>query len=209
MALLPDVWNEVKQMIPPEAKIVEAYKKKGYEAINKGAPDLLFFRRDKLGKLRDVIFVEVKTDGDRFRPHQLAYKKILQELGLKYKVERTVSKRLEINKEKFIRLWNEGKVFEELADEFGAKPALMHRWRDLLGLTERIKCEVCGNIWNVAEGHVWFCSGGEKYINCSTCGKKTPNSPLWARRTPLTIARRFNRLEEVLAMRKRQLDLDT
>lgn len=72
-----------------ELKVKETYEKRGWKVLRRGSPDFVLFKRNKSGKILDVIFVEVKREGEKLRQEQLLYKKILKSLGLKYILKRT------------------------------------------------------------------------------------------------------------------------
>lgn len=69
-----------------ERKIEEKYRKKGYTALRGGAPDFVFLKV-KDGKILDFIFVEVKYGHDKLSYEQKVYKKILERMNAKYKLE--------------------------------------------------------------------------------------------------------------------------
>lgn len=69
-----------------ELEILNKYKKQGYTYLRGGAPDFVFLKTNN-GKIKDFIFVEVKYGNDRLSYEQRVYKKILEKLNAKYKLE--------------------------------------------------------------------------------------------------------------------------
>ena len=70
-----------------ELQILERYRKKGYTYLRGGAPDFVFLKTEK-GKIKDVIFCEVKYGNDRLTYEQQVYRKIIEEfLKAKYVLE--------------------------------------------------------------------------------------------------------------------------
>ncbi len=77
-----------------EKIIKEEFESKGYKTLRKGHPDFVFYK-EKDGKIKDIIFVEVKTNSDKLTTEQLKYSKIIKSLNLNYKI---IKKQNEINK---------------------------------------------------------------------------------------------------------------
>jgi len=71
-----------------EEKIKAMLEAKGLTVLNSGAPDFLCYRMNEKRQYENVIFVEVKSEHDRFRGNQLQYLNILQNLGLKVEIVR-------------------------------------------------------------------------------------------------------------------------
>ena len=69
-----------------ELEVVKKYEKEGWKTLRGGAPDFIFVKVDN-GKIKDFIFVEAKTLSDKLSYEQTIYRKILESLGAKYKVE--------------------------------------------------------------------------------------------------------------------------
>lgn len=56
----------------------------GYDYLDRGYTDFVFYK--KIGdKIVDISFVEVKGEGDLFKPEQLLFAKLLKSLNLNYK----------------------------------------------------------------------------------------------------------------------------
>jgi len=90
MPRAPDVyvksrWN-LKMVNENEKRVIEKYEKEGWKTLRGGAPDFLFLKVEN-GKIKDSIFVEVKTEGKGLTYEQSIYKKVLENLGAKYVVE--------------------------------------------------------------------------------------------------------------------------
>jgi len=71
-----------------EESIKKKYEGRGYKAMRGGAPDFVFFKNNN-GGISDVIFVEVKNkkNSDKLSEKQEIHKKILENLGAKFRVE--------------------------------------------------------------------------------------------------------------------------
>jgi len=75
-----------KKFLTETEKIIKKkYELEGYECLRKGHPDFVFYKR--VGKkIKNVLFVEVKSNGDKLTDSQSEYKKIIESLGFKHKV---------------------------------------------------------------------------------------------------------------------------
>lgn len=69
-----------------EEKVIEKYKREGWKVLRGGAPDFLMLKVDG-EEIVDFEFVEAKTPRDRLSYEQAIYKKVLEKLGAKYRVE--------------------------------------------------------------------------------------------------------------------------
>lgn len=69
-----------------EKAVRKRYEKEGWKTLRHGAPDFVFYKT-KDRKIVDVFFVEVKRWGQKLKPTQRMFRKILQALRLKYKIE--------------------------------------------------------------------------------------------------------------------------
>lgn len=71
-----------------ELEIKRKYCNGGYVCLKGGAPDCVFFKLDG-NIIRDILFVEIKSNECRLTPKQRLYKKILESLGLSYRIEKS------------------------------------------------------------------------------------------------------------------------
>jgi predicted Holliday junction resolvase-like endonuclease len=69
-----------------EKQILEQYEKQGWKTIRCGSPDFLFLKTNN-GDIKDFIFVEVKSYNSNLSYEQFIWKKILEKLGAKYRIE--------------------------------------------------------------------------------------------------------------------------
>ena len=69
-----------------ELKVIKKYEKQGWKTIRCGAPDFLFVKV-KGGKIDDFFFDEVKSPNNDLSYEQEIWRKVLSELGAKYKVD--------------------------------------------------------------------------------------------------------------------------
>lgn len=70
-----------------EEKVRRRYEKLRYSVLHEGWPDFIIFKYGKKNKkFSDVQFVEVKTGRDRLSYEQAVCKKVLESLGLNYKL---------------------------------------------------------------------------------------------------------------------------
>lgn len=68
-----------------EMEVMNEYQQKGWKAVRGGAPDWLFIKTNK-GDINDIEFVEVKSQNDKLKIEQHIWRKVLKQLGCKYKV---------------------------------------------------------------------------------------------------------------------------
>ncbi len=68
-----------------EGKVKKRYLKEGFKSLRCGYPDFIFYK-DINGKISDVEFVEVKTYSNKLSKEQKICKRILESLGLTYKI---------------------------------------------------------------------------------------------------------------------------
>ena len=87
-----------------EKQIVEKYEREGWRTLRGGAPDFLFLKVNDGGEIKDFKFVEVKSDDGELTYEQRIYRKILERLGAKYKIETIHPKRLPTNPNHAIRI---------------------------------------------------------------------------------------------------------
>lgn len=69
-----------------EKNIRKKYLKEGWKCLRGGSPDFVFVKT-KNGEVKDVIFVEVKYGYNKLSYEQAVYRKVLEFLGVKYKIE--------------------------------------------------------------------------------------------------------------------------
>jgi len=70
-----------------EMRVQQSYLERGYKSLREGSPDFVFYKTDSDNNIKDVLFVEVKTNGDHLRANQALYAKILRSVGARYKLE--------------------------------------------------------------------------------------------------------------------------
>ena len=70
-----------------ERGIIERYEQEGWKTLRGGAPDFVFLKLGDNGQIIDQVFVEVKSKDAELTYEQSVYRKIIQKLGAKYKVE--------------------------------------------------------------------------------------------------------------------------
>lgn len=70
-----------------EKQVVEKYEREGWKTLRGGAPDFVFLKVNNNGGIEDFVFVEVKVNGDKLTYDQEVYRKVLETMGAKYKVE--------------------------------------------------------------------------------------------------------------------------
>jgi hypothetical protein len=71
-----------------ELEVAKRYGAEGWRVIHGGAPDLLCIKVAESGGILDAEFVEVKSGRAGLTYEQKVYRKVLETLGAKYKVER-------------------------------------------------------------------------------------------------------------------------
>jgi len=73
-----------------ERLVKEKYERQGWNVLEHGAPDFLIYKNDQDGKITEVQFVEAKTTGGarHLEKHQMAWKKAVEAIGIKYTVEK-------------------------------------------------------------------------------------------------------------------------
>lgn len=72
-----------------ERLIDDKYRNRGYNILNKGHVDRIYFKLDDKKNIipESIIFVEVKSNVDRLKYEQAIMKKIIKSLNLNYKLE--------------------------------------------------------------------------------------------------------------------------
>ena len=69
-----------------ELEVVKKYEEQGWKTLRGGAPDFVFLKVNN-GEIQDILFVEVKSRGDWLTYEQDIYRKVLEKLNAKYKIE--------------------------------------------------------------------------------------------------------------------------
>ena len=69
-----------------EENTIKEYTALGYSVLRLQTPDFLFYK-DNEGVVSDVIFVEVKQPKGKLSPNQAKFKKVLDSLGISFKIE--------------------------------------------------------------------------------------------------------------------------
>ena len=69
-----------------EKQVLEQYEKEGWKTVRCGAPDFLFIKIDK-DKITDFFFDEVKCPDASLSYEQAIWKKVLELLGAKYRID--------------------------------------------------------------------------------------------------------------------------
>ena len=69
-----------------ESVVAERYKALGYRPMHVGAPDFLMLKVED-GQVKEVLAVEVKSDGARLTYEQSIYREVFRRAGIEYRVE--------------------------------------------------------------------------------------------------------------------------
>lgn len=78
--------DEMDMVNEREKKVLEKYEEKGWRPLRGGAPDFLMLKVND-GNIEDFEFVEVKNGNASLTYEQEIFRKVLEKLGAKYKVE--------------------------------------------------------------------------------------------------------------------------
>lgn len=66
--------------------VAERYKALGYRPMHTGAPDFLMLKVEN-GEIKEVLAVEVKSNGSRLTYEQAVYRDVFRRAGIEYRVE--------------------------------------------------------------------------------------------------------------------------
>lgn len=69
-----------------EERVKQRYEADGWKVLRGGAPDFLMLKIDN-GKIKEIMFVEVKSSKAELTDEQAVYRKALEDIGIGYKLE--------------------------------------------------------------------------------------------------------------------------